>query len=179
MESETGELKSKLITAKTHALRDALTDLPNRQAYDERLITEIARWQRYHTPLCLVVWDIDFFKNINDQFGHQMGDKVLVHIACQFSKNIRRSDFIARFGGEEFTMLLPHTNKHSAFKVAEKFRLLIEQSNLNVNDTLISITISCGITEFIKGDTHEIAFARADQALYRAKEQGRNQCCMS
>jgi diguanylate cyclase len=178
MESETGELKSKLITANTHALRDALTDLPNRQAYDERLITEISRWQRYHTPLCLVVWDIDFFKNINDQFGHQIGDKVLVHVACQFSKHIRKSDFIARFGGEEFSMLLPHTNKHSAFKVAEKFRSLIEQSHLNVNDTPLSITISCGITQFIKGDTHEVAFARADQALYRAKEQGRNQCCM-
>jgi len=179
MESETGELKSKLITANTHALRDALTDLPNRQAYDERLITEIARWQRYHTPLCLVVWDIDFFKNINDQFGHQIGDKVLVHVACQFSGHIRKADFIARFGGEEFTMLLPHTNKHLALKVAEKFRSLIEQNHLNVNDIPLSITISCGITQFIKGDTHETAFARADQALYRAKEQGRNQCCMS
>lgn len=178
MESETSELKSKLITANTNALSDALTNLPNRLAYDERLKMEIARWQRYHTPLCLVVWDIDFFKNINDQYGHQVGDKVLVHVACQFSKHIRNADFVARFGGEEFTMLLPHTNKHSAFKVAEKFRLLIEQSRLNISDSSLSITISCGITAFIKGDTHEIAFARADLALYRAKEQGRNRCCM-
>ncbi|MDO9105677.1 MAG: diguanylate cyclase [Methylovulum sp.] len=178
MESETGELKSKLITANTHALRDALTDLPNRLAYDERLKIEIARWQRYHTPLCLIVWDIDHFKKINDEFGHQAGDKVLIHIARQFSEHARRSDFIARFGGEEFTMLLPHTNKQSAFKLAHHLRHSIEQSHVYANDHALSVTISCGITQFIKGDTHDTAFARADQALYRAKEQGRNQCCL-
>ena len=179
IESETGELQSKLITANSLALRDALTKLPNRQAYDERLAIETARWQRYYTPLCLVVWDIDYFKKINDQFGHQVGDKALAHVAGHFSQHIRKSDFIARFGGEEFTMLLPHTNKHMAFKMSEKLRSHIECSPLNVNDTPISITISCGITQFISGDTHESAFLRADQALYRAKEQGRNQCCMS
>lgn len=179
MESETSDLKSKLITAKTNALRDPLTDLPNRLAYDERLKNEVTRWQRYQAPLCLIVWDIDFFKKINDQFGHQVGDKVLVHVASQFLKHTRRVDFISRFGGEEFTMLLPDTNKHSAFKVAEKLRCLIEESQLNVNGAPLSITISCGITQFTKGDTQETVFARADQALYRAKEQGRNQCCMS
>jgi len=179
MESETGELKSKLITANKHAQRDVLTDLPNRLAYDERLKIEIARWQRYHTPLCLIIWDVDHFKKINDLYGHQVGDKVLVHIARQFSEHIRKADFIARFGGEEFTMLLPHTNKQSAFKLAHNLRYIIEQSHVNVNDILLSVTISCGITQFIKGDTHETAFARADQALYRAKEQGRNQCCLS
>jgi len=179
MESETGELKSKLITANTYALRDTLTDLPNRLAYDERVKIEISRWQRYHTPLCLVIWDIDHFKKINDQFGHQTGDKVLAHVARQFSEHARRADFIARFGGEEFTMLLPHTNKQSAFKLAHKLRYIIEQSHVNTNGILLSVTISCGITQFIKGDTHESAFARADQALYRAKEQGRNQCCLN
>ena len=179
MESETGELKSKLITANTYALRDTLTDLPNRLAYDERVKIEISRWQRYHTPLCLIIWDIDHFKKINDQFGHQAGDKVLAHVARQLSEHARRADFIARFGGEEFTMLLPHTNKQSAFKLAHKLRYIIEQSHVNTNDILLSVTISCGITQFIKGDTHESAFARADQALYRAKEQGRNQCCLN
>lgn len=139
---------------------------------------EISRWQRYHTPLCLVVWDVDYFKKVNDQYGHQVGDKVLVHVASQFTKYIRRADFVARFGGEEFVMLLPHTNKHSAIKVAEKLRSLIEQSELTTNDTTLSVTISCGITQLFKGDTHETAFERADQALYRAKELGRNQCCV-
>ena len=139
---------------------------------------EIARWQRYHTPLCLVVWDIDFFKKVNDQYGHQVGDKVLVQVGDQFLQHIRRADFVARFGGEEFVMLLPHTNKHSALKVTEKLRSLIEENALMVNGAPLTVTVSCGITQFFKGDTHESAFERADQALYRAKEQGRNQCCM-
>lgn len=176
MELESGELQSKLITANTNAQRDTLTDLPNRLAYDERMKMEIARWQRYHTPLCLVVWDIDLFKKVNDQYGHQIGDKVLEYVANLFSKSIRKADFIARYGGEEFVMLLPHTNKHSALKMAEKLRILIEQNPLEINELTLSISVSCGITQFLKGDTDEAAFKRADEALYRAKEQGRNQC---
>ncbi len=176
MELESGELQSKLITANTNAQRDTLTDLPNRLAYDERMKMEIARWQRYHTPLCLVVWDIDLFKKVNDQYGHQIGDKVLGYVANLFSKTIRKADFIARYGGEEFVMLLPHTNKHSALKMAEKLRILLEQNPLEINELTLSISVSCGITQFLKGDTDEAAFKRADEALYRAKEQGRNQC---
>ncbi|MDP2901676.1 MAG: diguanylate cyclase [Methylovulum sp.] len=179
MEVETGELKLKLIAANTHALQDALTELPNRLAYDERLKIEITGWRRYHTPLCLIVWDIDHFKKINDQYGHQIGDKVLVHVARQFAKHIRNADFIARFGGEEFTMLLPHTNDQAALKLADKLRCLIGQSRLKENDIAIAVTLSCGITQFIDGDTHDSAFIRADQALYHAKEQGRNQCCLA
>jgi diguanylate cyclase len=178
METETGELQTKLVIVSESAQRDALTNLPNRMAYDERLAIEIARWQRYHTPLCLVIWDIDFFKKVNDQFGHQAGDKVLAHVASQLATNIRRADFVARFGGEEFVMLLPHTKKQLALKVTDKLRDIIEQSQLEVNNAPFSITISCGLTQFISGDTPETAFARADQALYRAKDLGRNQCCM-
>lgn len=178
LESETGELQSKLITANTNAQRDVLTDLPNRLAYDDRLKMEIARWQRYHTPLCIVVWDIDYFKKVNDQYGHQVGDKVLIHISNIFINHIRKSDFIARFGGEEFIMLLPHTNKHSAVKVTENLRNLIAQNPLVILNKPLSITLSGGITQFFKGDTHESAFERADQALYRAKEMGRNRCCV-
>lgn len=178
METETGELRSKLVTANSNAQRDGLTDLPNRLAYDERLKVEMARWQRYHTPLCLVFWDIDFFKKVNDQYGHQAGDHVLAHVARLFLENIRRADFIARFGGEEFVMLLPHTNRHSALVVAEKLRALIEQNTVTIQDKKLVITVSCGVTQFLKGDTHESAFERADQALYRAKEQGRNRCCI-
>lgn len=178
MESETGELKSKLKTASTHATRDTLTELPNRLAYDERLETEVTRWQRYHTPLCLIIWDIDHFKKINDQFGHQVGDKVLVHVAKLLLEHSRKADFVSRFGGEEFTMLLPHTDKQSAFKLAHKLRFVIEQASFKSAEHTVPITISCGITQFVKGDNHEMAFERADQALYRAKKQGRNQCCL-
>jgi diguanylate cyclase len=179
MESESNDLKLKLKIANTKALRDDLTGLPNRLAYQERLQTELARWKRYHSPLSLIVWDIDHFKNINDQFGHKAGDKALALIAKQLNSNCRETDFISRFGGEEFVMLLPDTAKEPALKLANQLRLTIEKSGFNSNGKSINITISCGITEFGENDTHETAFDRADQALYKAKEQGRNQCCVN
>ncbi|MDP2097521.1 MAG: diguanylate cyclase [Methylobacter sp.] len=177
MESESCELKSRLKIANNQALRDALTGLPNRNAYNERLEIELARWKRYHTPLSLIIWDIDYFKSINDSYGHKAGDKVLLLIAKQLSEHSRATDFISRFGGEEFTMLLPNTDVKSALILANQLRQIIENTGFNANDMSVIITISCGVTEFIGNDTDETAFERADQALYQAKEQGRNQCC--
>lgn len=179
MESESCELKSKLKLANTQALRDALTGLPNRNAYNERLETELARWKRYHQPLSLIIWDIDHFKNINDSYGHKAGDKVLLLIAKQLSDHSRATDFISRFGGEEFTMLLPNTDSLSALALANHLRQIIETTGFNAGGVSVAITISCGITEFIQNDTDESAFERADQGLYQAKEQGRNQCCIT
>ncbi|MEQ1530277.1 MAG: diguanylate cyclase [Methylococcales bacterium] len=178
MEHESVELKSKLDAAKNQALRDTLTNLPNRIAYKERFDAEIARWKRYQTPLAIVVWDIDHFKNINDTYGHKAGDKALMIIAKQLFENCRETDFISRFGGEEFVMLLTNTSKESALILANQLRKRIEHTGFNSGGTAISITISCGITEFTAGDTDESAFERADQALYKAKQQGRNQCCL-
>jgi diguanylate cyclase len=178
MESESCDLKSKLKIANNQALRDALTGLPNRNAYNERLETELARWKRYHSPLSLIIWDIDHFKNINDSYGHKAGDKVLLLIAKQLSEHSRATDFISRFGGEEFTMLLPNTNGQSALILANQLRQTIEKTGFNASGVSVAITISCGITEFSLNDTDETAFERADQALYQAKEQGRNRCCV-
>ncbi len=178
MEYESSELKNKLDMAKTQALRDTLTQLPNRVAYKERIEAEFARWKRYQTPLTLIVWDVDHFKAINDTYGHKAGDKALIIIAKQLSENCRQSDFISRFGGEEFVMLLANTSKESALNLANQLRKRIEKTGFNANGTAISITISCGITEFVTGDTDELAFERADRALYTAKQQGRNQCCL-
>ena len=178
MESESCELKSKLKIANTQALRDTLTGLPNRHAYNERLVIELARWKRYHSPLSLIVWDIDHFKNINDSYGHKAGDKVLLLIAKQLSEHSRATDFISRFGGEEFTMLLPNTDSQSALVLANQLRQTIEKTGFNASGASVAITISCGVTEFIQNDTDETAFERADQALYQAKQQGRNRCSM-
>lgn len=178
MESESCDLKSKLKIANTQALRDPLTGLPNRNAYNERLETELARWKRYHSPLSLIVWDIDHFKNINDSYGHKAGDKVLLLIAKQLSDHSRATDFISRFGGEEFTMLLPNTDRNAALVVANQLRQIIEKTGFNASGTSVAITISCGVTEFLTDDTDETVFERADKALYQAKEQGRNQCCV-
>jgi diguanylate cyclase len=178
MESESCELKSKLKIANTQALRDPLTGLPNRNAYNECLEIELARWNRYHSPLSLIIWDIDHFKNINDSYGHKAGDKVLCLIAKQLTDNSRPTDLISRFGGEEFTMLLPNTDKQSALILANKLRQIIENTGFNSSGISVDITISCGVTEFIEHDTDESAFERADRALYQAKEQGRNRCCI-
>lgn len=177
MESESSDLKTKLKVANTQALRDTLTGLPNRNAYNERLEIELARWKRYHFPLSLIIWDIDHFKKINDSYGHKAGDKVLLLIAQQLSEYSRETDFISRFGGEEFTMLLPNTDRKSALILANQLRQVIEKTGFNAAGSSVSITISCGVTEFILNDTDESAFERADQALYQAKEEGRNRCC--
>jgi len=176
MEQESRELHTKLDSAHQKATHDPLTNLPNRLAYDERLETELARWKRYKNPLSILVWDIDLFKQINDNFGHKAGDKTLILIAKLLQHHCRETDFVSRFGGEEFTMLLTDTDSQSALKTAEKIRLVIENSAFNSNGKKLSITISCGITQFTTDDTSESAFNRADKALYKAKNNGRNQC---
>ncbi len=176
MEVEAETLRNNLKVAHNKALRDALTGLPNRLAYDERITVEYKYWQRYKTPLSLLIWDIDLFKNINDSFGHKAGDKTLAIVAQLLSDNCRETDFIARFGGEEFVMLLPNTVSKNAFDMAEKIRVLVAKTSFNHNSELIQLTISCGISEYTENDDHEVVFERADKALYLSKEQGRNKC---
>ncbi len=179
MEEETKSLRFNLKLAHENALHDFLTGLPNRQAYDERIEQEYARWKRYQTPLTLVIWDIDHFKKINDTFGHKAGDRTLCLIAQLLRDNCRIPDFIARFGGEEFVMLLPNTTANQALILTEKLRHLIENTGFNSHGSAINITVSCGISDFNGDDTREIVFERADQALYQAKEQGRNRCIIA
>lgn len=157
------------------AMHDALTGLPNREAYQERVAQEIHRIQRYGGKLSLMVCDIDLFKRINDTYGHLAGDKVLKIIAKSLQKNLRDSDFIARFGGEEFVALMPETSVNEAKIVAEKLRKKVEGSPFNFKKEPVQITISFGISEFAQGETLDEVFARADKALYKAKENGRNQ----
>ena len=176
MEQESSALNSKLEAANKLATHDPLTGLANRLAYDERLTIEIARWNRYKSPLCLLIWDVDLFKKINDSFGHKAGDKTLILIAKLLSHHCRKTDFISRFGGEEFVMLLPNTDAKAALQSANKLREVIEKTAFNSNGKKISITISCGIAQLMEGDSAGTAFTRADKALYQAKNNGRNQC---
>ncbi len=176
MELESENLKAELKVVHTQASHDTLTGLPNRNSYNKRLKEEIARHNRYQTPLTLAIWDIDHFKNINDTYGHKSGDKVLTLTAKQLETNTRDTDFIARFGGEEFVMLLPNTNKDSALLLVNQLREVIEKTGFNANGMAVPITISCGVTEFMDGDTEDSLFERADKALYESKHQGRNRC---
>ncbi len=176
MERETEQLRSQLETEHRRALRDPLTGVPNRLAYMDRIQAELARADRYGNPLCLMVWDVDHFKQVNDRYGHQAGDKVLRVLAQTLVRRMRASDFIARYGGEEFVVLLPETRLDDARRIAEDLRETVAGLDFHYRQEPVPITASCGLTEYRKGDVPESIFARADGALYRAKEAGRNRC---
>ena len=175
MEQEAKTFHEHLEQQRQLALIDSLTGLPNRAAWRERLQSEVARWQRHGGELCLAVVDVDLFKRINDQYGHLAGDKVLKIIAHELRKRLRKSDFIARFGGEEFALLLPVTSLSAAQTVLETLRTGVELCPFNFKGERITITVSAGIAAFAQGDSAEEVFERADKALYRAKDLGRNQ----
>jgi diguanylate cyclase len=176
VQEESASLRRRLQEERNLALVDTLTGIPNRFAYNERLQLEVARWRRYQSPLVLSVWDIDRFKNVNDEYGHQAGDKALKLIARLFRDHVRETDFVARYGGEEFVLLLPETQLENALVVAELMRKRVESCGFHFHGAPVPITISCGLSQFREGDSAEQVFSRADAALYRAKAQGRNRC---
>ena len=174
VEAESERTKSLLDEERRRANLDTLTQLPNRSAYNERAFHELRRFKRYHRPLSLAVCDIDFFKRVNDKFGHRSGDKALKVIAKAICQNVRKVDFVARLGGEEFVLILPETTGEDAFKVLEKVRKYVASIPFKFKQDLIPITISFGITQFEADDSMESVFERADKALYMAKKSGRN-----
>jgi len=150
---------------------DALTGIYNRRYLEEKLKEYINLAQRHNGPLSLIMFDIDFFKHINDSFGHDVGDKVLKAIAKVVSENIRNTDIFARYGGEEFVIIAPETTKEDAKILAEKLRSLIR--NLHFEEG-INVTCSFGVASLEKPDTKETLLKRADDALYEAKKTDRN-----
>jgi len=153
------------------ATTDALTGLYNRHRFNELLSQEVARARRYHTPLSLIMFDLDYFKNINDTYGHVVGDQVLQEVAKVIRENVRATDWVGRWGGEEFLVLCPQTTEKDAVLTAEKLRGLVEA---HVFDTVHTITVSCGVTRFKAHDSVDAFVSRADDGLYRAKDKGRN-----
>lgn len=178
LEIEASEMKNLLKLRNDQALNDALTGIPNRQAYDEKIANEFARWKRFNTSLMLLVWDIDLFKGINDRFGHQAGDVALQKIAMVLSTELRETDFVARYGGEEFVMLLSGASPEEALVKANMIRDKIRNCGFNSKGKPITITASCGLTGFSADDTPDKVFARGDKALYQAKANGRDQCVL-
>lgn len=152
------------------ASTDRITGLLNRQRFDDILVQEMERASRYENPLSILMFDLDNFKLINDTFGHQKGDSILQDIAVIIREKIRSTDFAARWGGDEF-VVLALADLNNAFQLGEKLRKEISQVNL---PGLGNLTISMGITEFIQTDTLHSLVKRADDALYRAKQNGKN-----
>jgi diguanylate cyclase len=174
MEQEALGFRAHLEEQRQRALIDTLTGLPNRAAWNERLEHEIDQLQRKPSSLLLGILDLDHFKRINDGYGHLAGDKVLKIIAGQLRQRLRASDFIARFGGEEFVLLLPTTPMDEGLTLLERLRAGIEQCPFHFKGERVTVTVSMGITLFRPGERSDVVLKRADQALYRAKHEGRN-----
>jgi diguanylate cyclase len=177
LERESRSLHESLREEQRLAMIDALTGIPNRAAYDDRIEQEFKRWKRFTRPVSILAWDIDRFKSINDAYGHKAGDKVLRVIGQHLARHVRDTDFVARYGGEEFVMLLVGTGVEEARVVADKIRVELAALGFHFHDSPVAVTASCGITEFSGGDTPDVIFDRADRALYKAKQAGRN-CCV-
>ncbi len=173
---ESEALQAQLHESKTQLLRDPLTGIANRLAYDERVSMEFNRWKRSNVPLCLAIWDIDHFKQINDKYGHAVGDRVLRLFAEIINTKIRKTDMFARIGGEEFVLIMPDTTLQKAVFLNDKLRQSFEKCNFHYDGHNCQITSSVGIADFRRGDDVDMVLDKADQALYQSKNEGRNRC---
>lgn len=175
MEQEAQGYREHLEVQRQKALIDPLTGLPNRAAWSERLEQEVNAWHQRGNNLSLAMLDLDHFKRINDGYGHLAGDKVLKIIATVLRKRLRPNDFIARFGGEEFVLLMPNSSLSDALAVGETLRAAIQACPFHFKGEPVTITVSMGMAQFQPGERSDLALERADEALYRAKAAGRNQ----
>ncbi|QFU22848.1 diguanylate cyclase [Shewanella eurypsychrophilus] len=157
------------------SVTDTLTGLNNRRRLDDLFSQEYDRFNRYKRQFSMILLDIDHFKQVNDKYGHKIGDKVLIEMGEVLASNVRKNDLVGRWGGEEFLLICPETTIDGAIKLAEKIRLLIEKTEFT---EVKKVTSSFGVTVAVKGDSDENMFIRADNALYKAKSNGRN-CVVS
>jgi len=167
------EKKNKLL--ENLAITDGLTGVYNYRFFYQKLKEEFERAKRYETPLACIMMDLDFFKNINDKYGHMVGDTVLIELATKITENIRKNDVFARYGGEEFVLLLPHTSENGAYNEAERIRKAVENfhfSHVEEGEVKISLGISNYPADYI--NTPDDLLKCADTALYKAKKSGRN-----
>ncbi len=173
-EQRVHELEGELERVSGQVREDQLTGALNRRGMEDAMEREIARAKRSKKPLCVAVLDVDNFKRLNDTYGHSAGDAALVHLAKVIKHTVRPTDVIARFGGEEFVIILTETGQSEAVKVTERLqRELTRRFFLHNNERLL-ITFSAGVAEYRQGDTDESLFQRADKAMYQAKVQGKN-----
>jgi diguanylate cyclase (GGDEF)-like protein/hemerythrin-like metal-binding protein len=165
------EMHNRIIELEKLSATDSLTGAWNRAHFDKIFPVEINRSIRYRQPLTLIFFDIDYFKKVNDTYGHEVGDVVLRELTKVASMNMRASDTLFRWGGEEFVILMPSTSYRNAVSLAEALRTKVEQHKF---DTVGNITVSLGVAEHISGENEEAYFKRVDAAMYAAKNAGRN-----
>lgn len=160
-----------------HSVKDAKTGLYNHNFFVNRVNEELARSQRKKSPFSLLVMDIDLFKNFNDTYGHLAGDEVILRLADTVKHTVREEDIISRFGGEEFTVLLPETGRQNAAIAGERLRKAIEQMVVTWEENTLKVTVSVGIStyDWVEKLSEKTLLERADAALYKSKKGGRNQ----
>ncbi|MEN7341343.1 MAG: diguanylate cyclase, partial [Pseudomonadota bacterium] len=173
---QTAALQNTLKEQESLLLLDTLTGVNSRFSYEQRIVELLAGAQRHGQPFCFALWDIDHFKSINDSLGHQGGDAILRQVAGHLDRYTRKTDFVARLGGEEFVVLLPDTLGDDAMQLADKLRALIGAAKLQYDGEAHHVSISCGITQSLENDSVESIYKRADEALYEAKRAGRDRC---
>ncbi len=169
------QLTTKSKNFEIKATYDALTNIYNRSKFNELINEHYNLFKRYNTPLSFAIFDIDFFKKVNDTYGHMIGDETLITFSKTIDDATRETDIFARWGGEEFVLLMPETSIEEAKTAVEHLRKLIEQTHFKKVKT---ITCSIGISQFNQDDTIDDILMRSDEALYKAKESGRNKVCI-
>lgn len=181
-QSEIERLRQEVSRAREDALADGLTGLVNRKGFDMALAACLSAVEPGVCGPCLLMGDIDFFKRVNDTYGHLFGDKVIRAVAQTLKDNVKGKDLAARYGGEEFVILLPDTPVEGARMLAEKLRTTVETGRirrLDSNETVAKVTISVGVAAYQPGESATQFIERADQALYASKTQGRNRVTVS
>jgi diguanylate cyclase (GGDEF)-like protein len=167
-------MRQDMETLQKLALIDPLTGLANRRSVNATLRSKIDEFKRYGLSFGLLFIDIDWFKRINDTYGHKVGDDVLRMVANTLSKNVRPFDLMGRWGGEEFVGIIANVDEKRLSSLAHRLRLLVEQSSLMVESDTVSVTISVGATLSSPGDTMETIMERADRLMFKSKDSGRN-----
>ena len=153
---------------------DSLTNIPNRRSFDSELARQLSKWKSQNVQFSLAIADIDHFKRLNDNYGHQAGDKMLHDVARSLETTIRKTDFVARYGGEEFAIIMPNTTREEAAEIAERVRMDVQATRFFHQRSKLRMTISVGITEASVDDDSQEMIRRADDALYASKQAGRN-----
>jgi two-component system, cell cycle response regulator len=157
------------------AIIDQLTGCFNRRYFETRMDEELSLAKRFRNKMCMIMFDIDHFKKVNDTYGHQAGDTVLMEVSAVAKGCLRGEDYLCRYGGEEFAIIMPETSVDEAHEVAERMRKLIEEHAFYGGNQLINVTISLGIAEYPEhAIIKEKLIEKADAALYAAKNSGRN-----
>ncbi|PIQ99417.1 MAG: hypothetical protein COV66_11760 [Nitrospinae bacterium CG11_big_fil_rev_8_21_14_0_20_45_15] len=174
LQNEVGGLSKRLHESESKVHIDALTNAYNRSAYEIKISQAIRNFRQFQYSAALFVIDIDYFKKINDAYGHKAGDEVLRSISDTLKSNIRESDFLFRYGGEEFVIIMQKVEQANAIKLAEKLRVAVEKDYLVYKEKKLAVTISIGVSFLKEGDEEANFFENADKALYRAKTTGRN-----